>query len=100
MSYVNDSHKQAVKAAIARMAVKGHNPRYIALSVNDVVRQMGLEVGDLQDVRSLQQYAEGVVRNNERASNRKWSAYPREVQFLRISIVCRAEAMVEEAFAF
>ena len=100
MALVNNVHKQAVKASVARMVVKGHSPRYIALAVNDVVRQMALEVGDLQDVRSLQQYAEGVERNGERVSNRKWEHYPQNVQFLRSSIVCRAEAMVEEAFAF
>ena len=89
MAIVNDSHKKAVKAAVAQMALGGHSLHYIADSVSDVVREMGLQAGDLHSVNSLFLYAKGC----QDGPNGKWELSFHE-NLLKNSIVLRADLKV------
>jgi hypothetical protein len=75
MAIVNMVHKKAVKAAAARMVVKGTDPRLVGWSLAGAVMEHELEVGDLSSTGELTRYAAGVSRKAEKVSNRQWDQY-------------------------
>jgi len=80
---VNSVHKQAAKAAIARMVVLDHcHPGLAGTAVASAASEMGLQLGDLGSAVALSQYAAGVAAKGEKACNRKWSRYPKHVRVL------------------
>jgi hypothetical protein len=78
---VNDTHKQAVKATIARRVVAGDHPSLVSLGVSEAAWEMGLQLGDF-NAPSMERYARAVERNSEMVSNRRWASYPAEVASL------------------
>lgn len=86
MPIVNDTDKQAAKAALARLVVHGRTePTLAATAVRDVIVKQELQVGDLAN--NLGAYAKGVQMNAEGYSNRKWAEYPGPVKKLAGQIV-------------
>jgi hypothetical protein len=76
MAIVNNVHKRAAKAAVARLVVHyGCDPGYAAWGVAGGVMEHGLQVGDLGSVSALTRYAAGVARQGEKVSNRQWDQY-------------------------
>jgi hypothetical protein len=78
---VNNVHKQAAKAAIARRVVAGDHPSLVSLGVSEAAFEMGLQLGNF-DAPSMERYARAVERNGEQVSNRRWASYPAEVASL------------------
>ena len=76
MAIVNNAHKKAAKAAVARLVVHyGAHHSIAGWSVAGAVLDHGLQVGDLGSVGALTRYAAGVERQAEKASNRQWQGY-------------------------
>lgn len=90
-----NSHKQAAKAAVARMAVHDDSSiALIAIGVQDAIVSMGLQVGDLISAEAIAAYAFGVQANGEKVSNRRWKQYPADVKKLAGQIVDHARTAV------
>ena len=76
MAIVNNEHKKAAKAAVARLVVHyGAHPSIAGWSVAGAIMDAGLQPGDLGSVGALTRYARGVARQGEKASNRQWEGY-------------------------
>ena len=80
--FANDVHKQAAKAALARLVVQGGDSRIVVLAVAEASVTLGLQLGDLSSYAALQKYADGVAAKGERVSNRKWSSYSQSVRIV------------------
>jgi len=101
MSVAISTHKQAVKAAIALMVgTRGHTARYTAMAVQEAQEKLGLEPGDLASMHAKANYAAGVLRAGEHASNRKWDSYPSPVAELARRIADTGEAEMGEGVYF
>ena len=93
---VDGEHKKAVKAAVARMTVRGDTAlEYVAAAVADAIQELSLQAGDLSSPKPILDYAWGVQARGEMASNRKWANYPRPVQALAATIVRRADRVLD-----
>ena len=88
MATVNGQHKQAAKAALARLMVhNGCTPRSAAHVVQVAQERFALQLGDLSRLSSKISYAQGVERCKEQVSNRKWGEFPYTVRTLAERIV-------------
>ena len=72
MAVVNDLHKAAVRAALARLVVQHTHTGAAALAVSEAAHTLGLQIGDLTRESELERYARGV---QGQVSNRKWENY-------------------------
>lgn len=66
---VNDTHKMAAKAAIARRQHRGERPEVSARLVTAAAEELGLLIGDISDIEDAEKYAEGIAPG---AVNRQW----------------------------
>ena len=95
MPVVNDTHKKAAKAAVARLVVHyGAHHSIAGWSVAGAIIDNGLQVGDLGSVGALTRYAAGVERQAEKVSNRQWEGYG-EIRALTDKLVASAVEEVE-----
>lgn len=96
----NDDHKQAVKRALATLVVhRGHVPDLAALGVSGAAFAMSLKPGDLDSYQAQASYADGVARNAERQSNRRWPTYNDAVRALAHKLANEAEAEIDRILA-
>lgn len=92
---VNTTHKQALKATVALLAVRDEcNVTELALAVQDAVVEMGLQVGNMSRLGDISNYALAVRAQGEKASNRKWGEYPSEVKTLVGRLAAHARLQV------
>ena len=93
---VNNTHKQAAKAALGLMvATRGAHPELAGLGVGEAAVTMGLQLGDMDSASALVHYAYGVQTQGERVSNRKWAQYPQAVKRLAYQVANQAAAEID-----